>query len=75
VSADRTVKRGDSHRQLTEALHQLKNGEESLYNLKDDHVFEVFPAESVTHILFNLGLLSFNTVLHNCKAVLLRILG
>ena len=28
--------------------------------------------DSVTQILFNLGLPSFNTVLHNCKAVFLR---
>ena len=27
---------------------------------------------SVTQILFNLGLPSFNTVLHNCKAIFMR---
>jgi len=28
--------------------------------------------DSVTQILFNLGLPSFNTVLHNCKAIFMR---
>jgi len=28
--------------------------------------------DSVTQILFNLGLSSFNTVLHNCKAIFMR---
>ena len=28
--------------------------------------------ESVTQILFNLGLPSFSTILHNCKAIFLR---